>query len=58
VSSSILDAYRDYPYFDRASDEVDAIMPPDLHPVERDDVRTLMILAWMRGAAWQSHDTH
>lgn len=46
---------RDFPYFDRASHEVDQIMPPALHPVARDDVRALMILAWLRGAAWQSH---
>ena len=49
---------RNFPYFDRAVHEVDQIMPPVIHPVERDDVRALMILAWLRGAAWQSHDTN
>ena len=47
--------YRDHPFFDRAREEVNEIMPPRLNDVSRDDVITLMILAWLRGAAWQSH---
>ena len=39
-------------------EEIDEIMPPRLNDVSRDDVITLMILAWLRGAAWQSHDTN
>jgi hypothetical protein len=46
---------RNFPYFDRAAEEVDEIIPPVILSVNRDDVRALMILAWLRGAAWQSH---
>jgi hypothetical protein len=50
--------YRSHPYFDRAESEIDEIIPPFTIPIDRDAVRTLMILAWLRGAAWQSHDTN
>jgi hypothetical protein len=53
-----LQGVRHFPYFERASNEVDEIMPPSLLPIERADVRALMILAWLRGAAWQSHGTN
>jgi hypothetical protein len=50
--------FRSHPYFDRAREEIDEIMPPQFNDVSRDGVMTLMILAWLRGAAWQSHDTN
>jgi hypothetical protein len=56
--SDHLAPYRNHPFFDRAREEVDEIVPPRLNDVSRDDVRTLMILAWLRGAAWQTHDTN
>jgi hypothetical protein len=45
-------------YFERAVTEVDEMFPPALLPMKKEDVRTLMILAWLRGASWRSHGTH
>lgn len=56
--SDHLAPYREHPFFDRATVEVHYILPPVCLPLEKDDVRTLMILAWLRGVAWQSQDTN
>jgi hypothetical protein len=56
--ADVLAPYRDYPYFERAVREVEEVMPPFYRPIEPDDVRSLMILAWLRGAAWNAHDTN
>jgi hypothetical protein len=53
-----LKPFADHPYFSRAVVEVDEIIPSASRPIELDDVRALMVLAWLRGAAWQSHDTN
>jgi hypothetical protein len=59
MSDDELEPYRNHPYFARACQEVDNIIPPPpLRPVKREDVRTLMVLAWLRGASWQAHDTN
>lgn len=50
--------YRSHPYFAQAMQEVDLIIPSTARPIELEDVRTLMILAWLRGSSWQRHDTN
>jgi hypothetical protein len=57
-TSHHLDEYRNFPYFERAVAEVDGILPPAAIPLRLESVRTLMILAWLRGASWQSHETN
>jgi hypothetical protein len=49
-------AYQNNPYFKRAVKEVNEIFTEsdEWLPITANDVRVLMILAWLRGAA--SHD--
>jgi hypothetical protein len=50
-----LDSLESNPLFDVAFAEVvEAIPPmPDTTPIRYDDTRSLMVLAWMRGVAWE-----
>jgi hypothetical protein len=49
-----------FPYFERAAAEIDAMVEgmPESTTLPLKGIRELMITAWMRGAAWQSHDTN
>lgn len=54
-----LERLRVHPYFDRAVHEVGEICPPQLiRTMDVEVIKELMVLAWLRGAAWNSHDTH
>jgi hypothetical protein len=49
---------KHFPHFDRAVAEVDRVLPPNLPEDIHNLCRELMVLAWLRGAAWNSHETH
>ena len=53
-----LEKLRHFPYFDRAVSEVDQVLPPNLPHHIHNMCRDLMVLAWLRGAAWRSRETN